>query len=261
MKLTLLLSVLLMSSQAIAAGEFVGPLPKPEPRIKVAVIDTGITNDLFAKDFICNRGHMDYTGTGLNDTHGHGSNVASLIDQYAKDMPLEEGFKASVVMDKPADYCMVILKYYDPKQVGRNNLINEIKAFKQAIELNVDVINFSGGGTELSLDEQAVIKEALDKKIIVVVAAGNEQSNTSKKPYYPASLDRRQYIVGNLRHKDFGDLTSTIEQAPTSNYGVEVNSWEFGTDLKGYDGRRMTGTSQATAVKSGKLVKQLLNMK
>ena len=177
MKLVILLSVLLLSQQAIAAAKFVGPLPK-EKRIKIAVIDTGIADYLANNGkLLCKTGSKDFTHTGLNDTHGHGTNVVGLIDQYAKDMPMDEGFTEQQILNVDADFCFIVLKYFDPRAPGQDNLKNEILALKHAISMNVDIINFSGGGTEKSEQESALIRQALDKKIIVVVAAGNEYTN------------------------------------------------------------------------------------
>ena len=68
--------------------------------------------------------------------------------------------------------------------------------------------------------------------------------------------DKRIYIVGNLVKKDSRSI------ANTSNYGEPVNTWEVGTNvlsrLPGKSFGFMTGTSQATAVKTGKIVREML---
>jgi hypothetical protein len=70
--------------------------------------------------------------------------------------------------------------------------------------------------------------------------------------------DSRIIIVGNL----VDEKSRTI--ASSSNYGKSVNAWEKGTDILsrlpgGYG--LMTGTSQATAIRTGKLIRQMLNAK
>ena len=74
------------------------------------------------------------------------------------------------------------------------------------------------------------------------------------KPYYPAMHDLRIYVVGNIT-KDNTIVTS-------SNRGKGVNSWEVGyqvlSRLPGQSYGYLTGTSQATAIKTGKLVREML---
>lgn len=221
--------------------------------IVVAVIDTGIRADYKNAKFLCNEGHMDFTGTGIEDTHGHGTNISGLIDQYAKNMLIENGYKESDIIAKDADYCQVILKYYDVRQSGSDNMRFEIAALKRAIDLKVDIINFSGGGEEFDVNEAQLVRKAIKMGIKVVVAAGNESHDINIKPYYPAAVDPRATIVGNLSHGH--------SRASSSNYGNKVNTWELGTSRLGYGNIRMTGTSQATAVKSGKIVHDLLTTK
>lgn len=239
----------------------VGPkLQNKQAKVVVAVIDTGIDESLMSKPWICKDGHKDFTGGGLKDNHGHGTHIAGIVEQYAKDFPLEPASKR-VPQDldkKSADFCIIVIKYYDPKFPG-NNLKNTIDSFKWAIQQKVDIINYSGGGTEFSSEEFKQVKIALDKGIKFVAAAGNERSDIDKSKYYPAMYDKRIFIVGNLVSKHSQD------RAPSSNYGKSVNTWEVGTNvlsrLPGATFGYLTGTSQATAVKSGKIVREMLTAK
>ena len=49
-----------------------------------------------------------------------------------------------------------------------DNLKSTIKAIKAAIELNVDIINYSSGGEGFSQKEYDALKEAKEKGIIVM---------------------------------------------------------------------------------------------
>lgn len=199
--------------------------------IKVAVIDTGFDMKYKNQVKLCETGHKSFVDNTTHDYHGHGTHISGLIEKYAKD----------------SDYCQVILKYYRPKH-SSNNLMNTIKAFKYAIELGVDVINYSGGGLEPSETEREQILLALSKGIQVVVAAGNERSNLNLRcNYYPACYDKRITVVGNLNGR---------KVASTSNYGDIVDEYIQGTDVRSINGL-MSGTSQSTAIKSGKVVKDL----
>lgn len=221
--------------------------PKP---VIVAVIDTGFDFEStwsrtphLKKPRACKYGHKDFTGLGLQDSHGHGTHIAGLIAQYA---------------DK-ANYCLVILKYYHTETAPTDNLKNSILAFQRAIDLKVSVINYSGGGVEKSEAECRLMKKALNMGIVVVAAAGNEGVDINKKPYYPAMCDNRIIAVGNLENNGM--------YAKSSNYsnGVELKAkgmvYEKGvralSTLPNNSDGLMTGTSQAAAIRTGKIVKDL----
>src|SRR5690606_17888997 len=104
----LLLSLLLFATNVTVA--------KP---IIIAVIDTGISDKLKDGKFLCKMGHKDFTGTGLNDVHGHGTHVSGLIHQHAA---------KTADWNKSANYCQVILKYWDPNQTDGNPLQQELAA-------------------------------------------------------------------------------------------------------------------------------------
>lgn len=268
MKRLILTSILAIGCLASAdVGVKVSRSQLDLPRIiKVAVIDTGLSKELFDDGSICKTGHKDFTGSGLEDRHGHGTHISGIIDQYAKNFFLMKNGNGADLKKIKIDYCQIIIKYFDPKAVNQDNLKNTVNSLRWAIDQKVDIINYSGGGTEFSKEERDLILEALDKGIKVVAAAGNERSNIDKHKYYPAMYDKRIYIVGNLV-KDIVNRkpTSTRDSdiASSSNWGESVNTWELGTNVLsrlpdqsfGY----MTGTSQATAVKSGKLVREMVS--
>ena len=236
----------------------------PHRLVRIAVIDTGIADDLLKHKFLCKDGHKDFSNTGLTDRHGHGTHISGLVDQYAKDFIFKDDFNTlnnREIENIQIDYCQVIVKYYDPT-ITSNTLKATIESFKWAIKQKVDIINYSGGGTEFSQQEYNVVMEALNKGIKVVAAAGNERTELSyegKGKYYPAMYDKRIYIVGNLVSMQSRKIAST------SNYGDPVNTWEVGTNvysrLPGNSFGTMTGTSQAAAIKSGRLIYQMLHTK
>ena len=257
-RLLILKAVLLITVYGQLGNADVGKIKNY--KVKVAVIDTGIDPALMASNTFCDSGHKDFTNTSLKDNHGHGTHVSGLIDQYAKNfLFIRNGKIPKDVNDIDkinVNYCQIILKFYDPKAVGSDNLKNTIKAFEWAIANKVDIINYSGGGAEFSQAEHDVVVRALNAGIKVVAAAGNERSDIDKHKYYPAMYDKRIYIVGNLVD------TNSRQIASSSNRGKSVNTWELGTNilsrLPNNSFGFMTGTSQATAVKSGKLVREML---
>jgi hypothetical protein len=199
--------------------------------IRIAVIDTGFDMRYIRQVKVCKDGHKDFTNTSLQDTNGHGTNVAGLISIHAAN----------------EDYCLIFMKVF--ADGVKQPVSTTVAAFDAARELKVDIINYSASGEWSYKTEEFATRKVLKAGIVLVVAAGNEHKNLDKKcDTYPACYDGRVVVVGN---KYIG------QPAPSSNYGSVIDVWEMGTNVKSINGR-MTGTSQATAVTSGKLVKEVI---
>lgn len=209
---------------------------KPPKFITVAVIDSGLKRSIFKQQWnkgICKYGHKDFTGTGLKDSNGHGTNVSGIIHAKARSVP----------------YCQVILKFYAKGRSNEASVKSFMQALAYAIKLKVDVINFSAGGGGYFAKEEALIIKALDQGIIIIAAAGNNGISLDKHSYYPASHDIRVIVVGSRDR--LGNKTRS------SNFGSIVDLWEVGVKVKGSYGGSFTGTSQATATATGKFIKRL----
>jgi subtilisin family serine protease len=206
-------------------------------KARVVVIDTGLDiNDERFKGLLCPEIGKDYTGDGLNDNMGHGTHIVGLIKKYAKN----------------ANYCLIILKYYnselDSSKKASNSLIslyNDLPSF------NADVVNYSGGGPDFIEIESIVGKQLNNTKFFV--AAGNQNQNIDIEHYYPASLGFPNVIpVGALNGNEKADFSS---------WGINV-IWEQGVNIlstypfKIYSSGAayMSGTSQATAITTGKFL-------
>lgn len=235
----------------------------------VAVLDTGINEAVSNSGSLCKYGHKDFTNTSISDIVGHGSHISGLIDQYVKDTILVDKEDVATLRGKKANYCQVIVKFLDPRtSTAKSSVVAIIKALRWAIDLKVDVINISAGGAVSNKQEQLLIKKALDKGIKVVVAAGNEgcelggyylktygrQQYKHKCTFYPAMYDNRLTVVGSVDKYGI--------KAPHSNYGSYVNNWEWGVSRISYGKDQLLeevgGTSQATAVKTGKIIRSML---
>ena len=206
--------------------------------LTVAVIDTGFGyRGLGDKTHLCKFGHKNFSKNpevvnGIPvDTHGHGTNIAGVIDRYA--------------LGTTRPYCLVIVKYYDPAFMPDNNLKNEIDAIQYAINIKADVINFSGGGLDANPQENEVVKKYIDKGGVFIAAAGNERSDLEKRAYYPAMSDSRVISVGNIDKEGY--------IMDSSNYGKPVSCYEVGEKVAA-NGLIFTGTSQATATATGKFI-------
>lgn len=217
----------------------------PHP-IKIAVIDTGFD---FKSDWrnqfhlrkpkLCPDGHKSFAGS-LQDTHGHGTHIAGLIGQG----------------NENADYCLIIIKFFDSSSSSADNLTNSIKAYEYAISLDVDIINYSGGGIEFSALECRIVQQALARGIRFVAAAGNEHSDLTRHPYYPALCASEVYKIAAT--------TRDNKRLPASNYTTSTipNLYEeLGENVQSIVPNNhtgiMTGTSQATAIFTQKLVRKL----
>lgn len=220
---------------------------KKKKDVVVAVIDTGVDpnhpflkNNLYIHDKKVDSLHYGYdfskgrkSDFAPVDQHGHGTHIAGIIKSIFPDVKL------------------MVLKYYNPQASGQDNLKSTIDALRYAVKMNVDIINYSGGGPEPAEEERAILKEAKRKGILVVAAAGNEESNIDQKKnaYYPAS-----YALQNILTVTAHDQRMNV--LPSSNYGKNsVDIAAPGDRIKsalpfnraGY----LTGTSQATAFVSG----------
>jgi cell wall-associated protease len=215
-------------------------------QIKVAVIDTGINNAMLKTPArLCPEGHDDFTADKdpFLDNNGHGTHISGIIQAGAKKI----------------NYCQIILKFYSKNSnEPENHLYNTIKAFRKAIKLKVDVINYSSAGSDLSKNEVRVVKKALDAGIKVVVSAGNDGKPLELYPTYPGCSDSRIFVVAAKKRNGKRDLASNYSNKSKVNKCKGTMVEEFGTvTIPFSDGttQMMRGSSQAAAIRT---VKEIL---
>jgi thermitase len=194
----------------------------------------GFIDDVHGWNFVSNN-------NSLIDNHGHGTHIACIIGAKAGNGKGISGISP--------DVSLMILKYYDPKVAGTDNLKNTVASIKYAVKMGANIINYSGGGTEFSQEEHDAVQEAEKKGILFVAAAGNERSNSDIAKYYPADYGLSNIISVTAIDKQTEVLSS-------SNYGTEtVDIAAPGNNilscLPGNTYGTMTGTSQATAFVTG----------
>lgn len=258
-----------------------------DKNIIVAVIDTGADTshpelknylwinegengkDIFGRDKSTNK--IDDDGNGfvddfhgwnfvnnsndVSDQHGHGTHISGVIKKgLQRHLP-----KSTSTHSARLPLRLMILKYYDPKADDETNVNNTAKAIDYATQMGAQIINYSGGGSSPSQHEMSAIKEAKKHSIIFVAAAGNNNTNTDIRKYYPAN-----YKLDNIISVAATDNEGTL--VSFSNYGagsidlaapgkmifssLPHNSYGF-----------MSGTSQATAYVSGAVAALILNSK
>ncbi len=220
---------------------------KKKKDIVVAVVDTGIDREhpFLENNIFVENGQVDANNFGVDfskdkrnkgaptDNHGHGTHVSGIIKSIYPDVKI------------------LALKYYNPNASGLDNLNSTVEALRYAVDHNVDVINYSGGGPEAATEELRVLKEAERKGILVVAAAGNEESNIDdkKKAYFPASYGLKNIITVTAHDEDLKIL-------PSSNYGrssvdIFAPGYRIKSSLQNGRSGYLTGTSQATAFVTG----------
>jgi len=176
------------------------------------------------------------------DSHdpGHGTHIAGLI-----------------LKDTCANVVLYSCKYFDPKNKGNDNMKRTINCFNIASTMNLDAIVYAGGGTDSNDEERAAIKKLDAAGVVIFVAAGNEHSDLSVAPYYPASYGfPNMVIVGNLYKDEPNDI---VKIAHSSNRNMAGMAFQNGTGVKSTLPHNttgpMTGTSQATAIMANKFLK------
>ena len=208
---------------------FISSLAFAENRAVVAIIDTGINIDSYLIQFLCKIKPIDFTGTGISDDMGHGTNITATI---LKDLD-------------PKKVCFVPIKFFSKHSGGDDTWI---QALSYSTRLNPLYVNASLSGIGSLPNELNLVQSLLARNTTYVVAAGNNGLNLDRNCIvYPACLNivsPNFRVVGGLRHK----IQSVI-----SNYGRVVTDWMDSYSC--YNDLCMEGTSQAAAKLTNKLLK------
>ncbi|MEI7441622.1 MAG: S8 family serine peptidase, partial [bacterium] len=128
----------------------------------------GFADDLNGWDFTTNTGN-------IVDGHGHGTHLAGIISGKSTEA---NGFKGVCPGVK-----IMSVRYFASDSSGIKNLENTVKAIRYAVKHGANIINYSGGGASFAKEEYEALKEARDRGVLVVAAAGNERNDTSVRPY------------------------------------------------------------------------------
>ncbi|MFQ6034655.1 MAG: S8 family serine peptidase [Sedimentisphaerales bacterium] len=185
----------------------------------------GYVDDIYGYNFI-------YNNSDPADDHGHGTHVAGII--------AAKGNNALDIAGICWSAKIMALKFLGLR--GEGTTADAVLALYYAVENGADIISNSWG----SNSESNALKDAIDyahsRGVILVAAAGNDNSNS---PYYPAGYEH----VISVTATDTGD-----NKWPLSNYGDWVDIAAPGADILSL---RAEGTSQgvshnpSTAVLSG----------
>ena len=240
----------------------------------VAVIDTGVrlTHEALKNSLWKNKNEIpgngiDDDGNGYvddvygintvsvnrtpNDDNGHGTHVAGIIAMKSKAGGVGIAYGTKILPIKAGN------------QNGDFEQDDVVEAINYAIKQNVDVINMSFAGGYSSIVEVAV-KNAYNKQIILVGAAGNEGAPTSDGKgkisvnaniydNYPAGS---KYVLGVMAYDQYNELAeySNWDYQTGKNAEYEIiapGSFIYSTYYKSdSDYEFSTGTSMATPMVS-----------
>ena len=191
----------------------------------VAVIDSGVdAKHSYLKDIVLTGWDFVDSDDDASDENGHGTHVSGTIIDCVGDSPVS----------------ILPIRVLDADGNGYNSDI--ICGIEYACDHGTDVINMSLGGSRGSSEVmEEAIAEAVSMGVIVVVAAGNESTDTELVS--PAYIS----IPGNVV-VSAGD--NSHSKASFSNYGKSVDIMAPGVAIKscvpGNNYDTWNGTSMAT---------------
>lgn len=215
----------------------------------------GYIDDIIGYDFVdvqdeseCSSLNEDCNETDSNpiDLYGHGTHCAGIAAAKTNN---------SIGISGICPNCKIMVLRAGYRDIlGRGSLQTPsiIQAINYSIDNGADIISMSFGATSSSSGIEEVLQDAYDAGIILVAAAGNENTNTLT---YPAAYDN----VLSVGATNASDLKSNF-----SNYGSWVDIAAPGSNItssylnNGY--ASADGTSMSTPLVAGSigLIKSLL---
>ncbi len=166
--------------------------------ILVAVLDSGYDINSYGKERLVKE--TDLTGSdAVQDVNGHGTAMANIILEHT-----------------PQNVNVMPVKVTDPN--GRTSSLKLYMGIRYAVENQADIINISMNSLKTSSSEviAAVIREARQEGIFVVVSAGNMGQNV--KDFSPAD-EPEAIVVSAVNTK------KEIEEYSNRGHGVDYCSY------------------------------------
>jgi len=203
--------------------------------VNVAVIDTGEPRHRDLRVYQA----LNLSDTNMEDMIGHSTHVCGILCGNDKK-----------ICGVAPNAKLTTIKALDDSGLSSFNTI--LKSIEWCYENDIHVINMSLGSIAKPLGDLGfvdVINKCVEKGVVLVAAAGNEQGDIAN---YPANYDGVISVAGINNKSEVEKWCNTDYDfvAPSSAYSTYING--------GYS--RMRGTSQATAFISGMvcLIKSIL---
>jgi subtilisin len=200
--------------------------------VKIAILDTGICNHVDLEGQWKEAINCSNDDSWEDKGSGHGTHVAGIIAATDNDF--------GVVGIAPN--CEIIpIKVLDNDGSGSYEAI--INGIKKAMELDVDIINMSlGSPTEPPQHLHDLIRQATEKGIIIIAAAGND----SDKVNFPARYDEVIAVAALDKDGKMARFSSRGNQVDSVAPGVDMYSTFLNNEYC-----KMSGTSQAAPFIAG----------
>lgn len=195
--------------------------------VKVAVLDTGITNHAMLNGVKITHVDLVKDGQAFN---GHGTAMASLI--AGRDAENGGVAPASEILD---------FRVADSK--GRGDVANVAQGIMQAVDAGARLINISLGTSADAVMLRQAVAYAQSRGVVIVAAAGNEQETQLAYPAAYAGVISVAAVDAQGRQAYFSN----------SGEGLTIAAPGVGI-ISGYSDNKTVignGTSQAAAITSG----------
>ncbi|MFW5984799.1 MAG: S8 family peptidase [Halanaerobiaceae bacterium] len=211
---------------------------KGDKEIKIAIIDTGITEHQDLKDNLIYKNNKIYGRDFIDDDHHpldettgfkHGTHVAGIIGATTNNALGIAGINWKI--------SLLPVRVIGPEGGTTSDLTAGIRwaADNGAQIINLSLATMNGAHTPRSLQE--AVQYADQKGVLLIAASGNNGLNAIS---YPARFPE-VISVGAINEKK--------ERAPFSNYGTELDLMAPGTDILSTDQKnsyeKSSGTSMA----------------
>ena len=196
--------------------------------VYVGIVDTGIqANHPDLVNQIYSSKHRDFTtgvtaGKAINvdnlvDPNGHGTHVAGIIGAQGNNSIGGTGVCW--------DINLISLRALDSE--GKGNVSHIINAINYAQTANIDILNMSFSNSNYN----AALKTAISNYTGLIVAAGNDDTNTDKTRTYPSS---------------FTDTLDNVISVGASNSSDERSNWNGLNNLWGLGGSKKSNYGKTT---------------
>ncbi|MDP2672114.1 MAG: S8 family serine peptidase [Candidatus Daviesbacteria bacterium] len=171
-----------------------------DPALVIAIIDSGVD---FSHEELAGK------GTGVLDDYGHGTKVAGVTAANTNN---------AVGIAGVCPLCQILsIKVLNSTGFGSDSGV--ASGIIKASDAGVKVINLSLGSYSLSTAMQSAVDYAWNKGVVIVGAAGNDNSTTK---FYPAAFPNVIAV---------GATTSSDVKSVISNYGDWVDVWAPGQGI------------------------------